>query len=185
VLRPRELIRVPITMPGWLVGNLHFVVAAVVAAALLAVYHRWRASSLRRHVRLGGEVTFNAWLRGSAAPYPRRWREGQVHLGFGAPSWKPRLGIVRRPVALPMSAVVQQIRRVSGVREIFSVDANCMVIVAHGDDATMELGVHTNELASVVQALESRSGGGWQVPPTIPVSLEEDGEVTTYELKGW
>src|SRR2546425_11165220 len=83
VLRPqRGLIRVPITVPGWLVDNLHFVVAAVVAAALLAVYHRWRASSLRRRVRLGGEVTFNAWLRGSTPPYPRRSREGQAQLGF-------------------------------------------------------------------------------------------------------
>jgi hypothetical protein len=151
-------------MPGWLVGNLHFVVAAVVTSAILWVYHRWRASSLRRRVQSGAEVTFNAWLRGSTTPYPRRFREGQVHLGFGAPSWKPRMGISRRTVELPMSAVVEQIRPVSGVRETFRVAANCMVIVARSDVATVELGVHSNELASVLQALESRSGGGWRVP---------------------
>jgi len=172
-------------MPSWLVGNLHFVVAAVVTAVLLAVYHRWRASSLRRRVRSGADVTFNAWLRGSTAPYPRRWREGQVHLGFGAPSWKPRLGIPRRTVALPISAVIEQIRPVSGAREIFSVDANCTVIVARAEDATLELAVHTNELASVLQALESRSGGGWRVPSTVPVDVVRAGQVTRYDVERW
>jgi len=172
-------------MPGWLLQNLHIVVAAIVTAVVLAAYYRWRAASLRRTVQSRAPVTFNAWLRGSSTPYPRRWREGRVHLGFGAPSWKPRLAIPRRSVALPMSAVVEQIRPVSGVREIFSVNANCTVIVARADDATLELGVYTKELASVLQALESRSGGGWRVPSTLTVDVVRAGQVTRYDVKRW
>jgi hypothetical protein len=172
-------------MPGWLLQNLHVVVAAIVTAAVLAVYYRWRAAALRRVVRGGAPVTFSAWLRGPVAPYPRRWREGHVQLGLGAPVWKPQFGIVRRPVQLPMSAVVEQIRRVSGVREIFSVSANCMVMLVHAEEVTIELAVRAPELLSVLQALESRSGGGWRVPSTVAVNVVEAGEVTGYELNRW
>jgi len=153
-------------MPGWILQNLHFVVAAIVTALVLGVYYRWRAASLRRAVVSGAPVTFNAFLRGPAAPYPRRWREGKVQLGFGAPVWKPHLAIPRRPVALPLSAVVKEMRPVSGVREILSIRADYMVLVVQGDGMTIELAVRTAELPSVLQALESRSGGGWRVPAT-------------------
>ena len=128
---------------------------------------------------------FSAWLRGRVAPYPRRWRGGQIQLGLGAPVWKPRFGIVRRPVELPMSAVVEQIRRVSGVREIFSVSANCMVMLVKAEEVAIELAVRTPELLSVLQALESRSGGGWRVPSTITVNVLKAGKLTSYELKRW
>ena len=172
-------------MPGWLLHNLHIVVAAIVTAVVLAVYYRWRAAALRRAVQSGAPVKFNAWLRGPVAPYPRRWREGQVQLGLGAPVWKPRLGIVRRPVELPMSAVVEQIRRVSGVRETFSVSPNCMVMLVQAQELAIELAVHARELLSVMQALESRSGGGWRVPSTVTVNVVRAGEVASYELKRW
>src|SRR5919201_2946919 len=124
VLGPRAAIRVPITVLRWLFEVLQLAVAAVVTAALLAFYSRWRASSLRRSVQAGAAVKFNAWLRGNRAPYPRRWREGQVLAGHGAPAWKPRFSVRRRPVTLPVSAVVERIRPVSSAHEVLSVSAN-------------------------------------------------------------
>jgi hypothetical protein len=84
-----------------------------------------------------------------------------------------------------MSAVVEQIRRVSGVRETFSVSPNCMVMLVQAQELAIELAVHTRELLSVLQALESRSGGGWRVPSTVTVNVVRAGEVTSYELKRW
>jgi len=158
-------------MPGWLLQNLHFVVAAIVTAVLLGVYYRWRAAALRRAVLSGAPVTFNAFLRGPAAPYPRRWREGKVQLGFGAPVWKPHLAILRRPVELPLSAVVKEMRPVSCMREILSISADYIVLLVQADETTIELAVRSAELMSVLQALESRSGGGWRVPPTGPLDV--------------
>jgi hypothetical protein len=84
-----------------------------------------------------------------------------------------------------MSAVVDQIRPVSGFREILGVSANCMIIVARNETVTFELGVYARELSSVLQALESRSGGGWRVPSTVQVAVVKGPEVTTYNVKRW
>jgi len=84
-----------------------------------------------------------------------------------------------------MSAVVEQIRRVSGVREILSVSANCVVMLVQAEEVALELAVRTPEFLSVLQALESRSGGGWRVPSTITVNVIRAGEVTSSELKRW
>jgi soluble lytic murein transglycosylase-like protein len=70
-----------------------------------------------------------------------------------------------------MSAVVTELHRASGMREILSLSADCIVLLVQGDETTIELAVRSAELPSVLQALESRSGGGWRVPPSLALDV--------------
>jgi hypothetical protein len=58
-------------------------------------------------------------------------------------------------------------------------------VVARAGDETFEVAVHKGELTSVLQALQSGTGGGWRVPSTIQVSVVRGGDVTTYDVKRW
>jgi hypothetical protein len=72
------------------------------------------------------------------------------------------------PIELPTSAVVEQVRALSGLKEQFTVNEDCRVIVASAGDLLLELAVLSFEVVTALQALALTTGGGWRVPtPTI------------------
>jgi hypothetical protein len=108
-------------MPGWLTQVLSAAVVGIVGAALIAVYRRWLAARRRKALAAGKPFRLDASLRGNISPYPRRFRQGWIVIGNGPPAWKPRFGVLRRPIELPTSAVVEQVRALSGLKEQFTV----------------------------------------------------------------
>src|SRR5262252_9718173 len=107
-------------MPHWLIDVLTYGGGALITIVVLT-YLRQRG--VRRRVnalREGRPTSFEAFLRGTAAPYPRRWRYGWVDVGYGAPDWRPRFSLRRDRIALPASASVAGIRRPKNLREMIA-----------------------------------------------------------------
>jgi hypothetical protein len=119
----------------------------------------WRRARARLGLGVGKPMTFDASLRANAAPYPRRWRMGWMTVNAGPPTWRPRFSVMRRPVGLPMSAVVEKIRAPS-LREGLIVNTECRIIVARAGDVNLELAVFPPDLPAAQQALESGSARG-------------------------
>jgi len=158
-------------MPDWLREILTVAVAAVITAALLGFLRSRGARARRAALGAGKPLKFDAFLRADAAPYPRRWRLGWLMIGVGPPMWKPRFSLLRRPLALPVSATVEQIRRVAGLRETVFVNPECRIIVARAGNVNLELALMEIDVITALQALDSGSGGGWRVP--VPTTIEE------------
>jgi hypothetical protein len=149
-------------MPDWLIEHLSTAAEGLILAILTGVFvELLQMRGARKRLvalQVGKAVTFDASLRASAAPYPRRWRAGWLTVNAGPPTWKPRFSVMRRPVVLPMSATVQEIRDV-GLKEGFSVSHACRVIVARAGDLNLELAVFPVDLTTAQQAIESGSAG--------------------------
>ena len=64
-----------------------------------------------------------------------------------------------------MSAAVERIRDVAGLREGLIVNHGCQIIVARAGDLNLELAVFPPDLPAARQALESGSAGGTLRPP--------------------
>ncbi len=139
-------------------------VIILMATTLALTFRDWRKARARRFdLPLGKRFTFDASLRANTAPYPRRWRAGWLTVNAGPPTWKPRFSLIRRPVALPMSAIVEQIRDVAGV-EAISVNPGCRIIVARAGPVSFELAVFPIDLRTAQLAVESGSAGGPPAP---------------------
>src|SRR5215470_15093264 len=151
-------------MPGWLAPIVEGAVAAIISAVLVAWIRRRLAARHRLALASGRPFRFDASLQGNVAPYPRHFRAGWVYVGVGAPVWKPRFSVVRRPIHLPMAAVVDEVRQLSGLGEILRVDSACRVIVARAGDVQLDLAVLPREVITVLQAFKSSTGEGWKVP---------------------
>src|SRR5205823_15111305 len=120
-------------MPDWLREILTVAVAAVITAALLGFLRSRGARARRADLRAGKPLKFDAFLRADAAPYPRRWRLGWLMIGIGPPMWKPRFSLLRRPLALPVSARVEQARRRGGLSEtVFDTPARRIIVPRPG-----------------------------------------------------
>src|SRR4029077_20643842 len=105
-------------------------VMILVTTAAVLTFLDWRRDRARLlDLPAGKTFTFDASLRGSSSPYPRRWRTGWLTVNAGPPRWRPRFSGMRRPVVLPMSATVHQVRDVR-VAEGFIVNPWCRIIVA-------------------------------------------------------
>ena len=150
-------------MPGWLHDFLRAaaepVIVAALTAAVIGFVRRRRAQRRLVDLQIGKSVTFDASLRANTAPYPRRWRMGWLTVNAGPPTWRPRFSVMRRPVVLPMSAIVEQIRTPS-LREGLIVNTECRIIVARAGDVRLELAVFPVDLPTAQQALQSGSAGG-------------------------
>ncbi|HET7466376.1 MAG TPA: hypothetical protein VFL29_06900 [Candidatus Dormibacteraeota bacterium] len=155
-------------MPLWLTDLLQTVAVGIAGMVAVTVWMAWRASQHRRAVEAGRPVTFHASLRADAPSYPKRWRAGWLSVGVGPPTWKPRFSILRRPVVLPPSATVLELRRPAGWIEPILVNPSCMVMVVRAEYVRLELAVLEIELAYALRALESGTGGGWRVPRPAP-----------------
>jgi hypothetical protein len=151
-------------MPSWLSDFLSTVAVVAICVVVVAGISRfldwsgYRKRPVDRQV--GKPATFDASLRANRAPYPRRWRAGWLTVNSGPPTWKPRFSLLRRPVVLPASAAVEQIRDVAGLREAFSVNPVCRVILARAGDVNLELAVFPTDVPIARQALESGPTGG-------------------------
>lgn len=156
-------------MQGWIATFQEGLVPGViilVASAAILTFGDWRRNRARLvDLPVGKPFTFDASLRGNTAPYPRRWRAGWVTVNAGPPTWKPRFSVMRRRVVLPMSATVEEIRDVAGLRDGISVDRGCRIIVARAGDVSLELAVFPLDLPAARQALESGSARGLLGPP--------------------
>lgn len=151
-------------MPAWLLGNLHFVIAAIVTAAVLGYL---RSRGVRRRVRAlreGRPTSFEAFLRGSAPPYPPRWRYGWVEITLGGPTWKPRFSFVRRPIALPANATVESIRKPRGFMENLRTNPECRIVVARAETVTLELAIVMADIPTALESLSSGAGAQWKTP---------------------
>ena len=112
----------------------------------------------------GRPTSFEAFLRGGAAPFPRQWRYGWVDVSLGAASWKPRFSVRRKRIPLPTSATVVSVRRVKGLVEAIRTNPNCAVVVVRAGDASLEIAVLDFDLQTALESLGSASGVGWRVP---------------------
>ena len=142
-------------MPVWLNDLLGPAAGAAITAVIVGLLGWRRARARAAALQLSKPVTFDAFLRANTAPYPRRWRLGWVTVNAGPPAWRPRFSLRRRPVVLPMSAVVDQIRGLAGIRERIIVNPGCRIIVASAGDVNLELAVFPIDLSTARQALES------------------------------
>lgn len=161
-------------MPGWLTDFLntlaqHLETGAIGLVVVIAFgfFIEWMRARARLGLQVGKPMTFDASLRANAAPYPRRWRAGWVTVNAGPPTWKPRFSLLRRPVVLPMSAAVERIRNVAGLREGLIVNHGCQIIVARAGDLNLELAVFPPDLPAARQALETGSARGSLGPRLI------------------
>jgi len=150
-------------MPRWLIDLISAVVAAVLTAVIIGFLRRRSLARREAALQEGKQTSFEAFIRGKVAPYPRRWRYGWVNVGLGTPSWKPRFSLRRRPVVLPVSARIESIRHVAGFMEMFATNPDCSVFHVRAEDVDFELAVMAMDVASALRALQSGSGGGWRV----------------------
>ena len=151
-------------MPSWLSEAIQWVIAALITAAILGYLRRRGVARRQNALREGRPTSFDAFLRGNAPPYPRRWRYGRVEVGLGSPSWKPRFSILRRPIPLPASATVESMRRVSGLVEGILTNPDCAVIVVRAGDVSLELAVLNIDVPTAMESLASGTVGAWRVP---------------------
>jgi len=160
--RAGEPIRVPSDVSDWLTQIIGAAVVAILGGIFAGVYMRFLARRRRRALTAGKSFRFDAALRGNIAPFPRNFRAGWVTVGAGMPTWKPRFSVLRRSIMLPTSAVVERVRPLSGVRENFTINSECQVIVAGAGDVIIELAVLRFDLETALSALASTTGGGWR-----------------------
>lgn len=139
-------------------------IGAVVTAIILGYLRRRGVARRETALREGRPTSFEAFLRGNAPPYPRRWRYGWVEVNLSLPSWRPRFSIIQRSISLPASATVESIRQVSGVAEGILTNPDCVVMVVRAGDVRLELAVVRIDLPTALQALASGTVGGWRVP---------------------
>lgn len=157
-------------MPRWLIELIPIAIAAALTAVILGFFRRRNLARRESALREGRPTSFEAFLRGKIAPYPRQWRYGWVNVGLGTPSWKPRFSLRRRPVALPTSARIEGIRPVAGFWEMLATNPGYVIVHVRADHVELELAIMAMDLSSAVRALESGSGGGWRL--AAPGSLE-------------
>ena len=151
-------------MPHWLSDAITLGVGTVVTAIVLGFIHRRGVARRAAALREGRSTSFEAFLRGSIAPYPRQWRYGWVDVSIGAATWKPRFSIRRRRIPLPASATVVSVRPVAGLVEAIRTNPDCVVVVVRAGDASLELAVRNFDLATALESLASASGIGWRAP---------------------
>jgi len=156
-------------MPGWLADFLNTAavgaISAVVLAAVSGSLYMRRARKRLIDLQVGKPATFYASLRANTAPFPRRWRAGWLTVNAGPPSWRPRFSLIRRPIVLPMSATVEEIRAPAGLREGLIVNTESRIMVARAGDVTLELAVFPIDLRTAMQALETGSAVATVRPP--------------------
>ena len=151
-------------MSGLLVEVLQGLAIAIVGGVVVAIYRGWLSAQRSVALQRGRQITFDAGLRANLSPYPQRWRTGWLTTGAGPPAWKPRFGLVRRTVPLPLSATVDQVRQPSGVKErFFFFNVEYRVIVARAGDVNLEIAIPLDDLLVALQALASGPGGGWRI----------------------
>jgi len=155
-------------MPRWPIDIISATVAAVITAVILGFLRRRSLARREAALQEGKQTSFEAFFRGKAAPYPRRWRYGWVNVGLGAPSWKPRFSVRRQPVALPVSARIESIRRVAGFKEMLATNPDCSIFHVRAEDLDFELAVMAMDVPSALRALQSGSGGGWRIAAPRP-----------------
>jgi hypothetical protein len=148
-------------MPGWLLANLHYVVAAIITAAALAYLRRRGVAQRRADLDEGRPATFDAFLRGTAPPYPSRWRYGRVRVKLDGPSWTPRFRFPRRAVPLPPDATLEMIRRPASFKESLLTNPDCRIVVARAGQATVELAIVTADVPTALESLTSSAGCHW------------------------
>ena len=151
-------------MPQWLSDTIPLGVGTVITAIVLGYMHQRGVARRRAALREGRSTSFEAFLRGSVAPYPRQWRYGWVDVSLGTASWKPRFSVRRRRIPLPASATVVSIRRVAGLVEAIRTNPDCVVIVVRGGDVSLEIAVRDFDLPTALESLGSVSGVAWRVP---------------------
>jgi hypothetical protein len=148
-------------MPLWLSDVLTYGVGALITTAVLAYLRRRGVARRRRALREGSPTSFEAFFRGGAAPYPRRWRYGWVYVNLAGPTWKPRFSLARRLVQLPGHATVVRIRRPAGLIENFSTNPGCRIVVARADEVTLELAIIAADIPTALETLTSGVGAYW------------------------
>lgn len=151
-------------MPHWLIDGAELGVGTVVTAIILGYIHRRGVTRRKSALREGRPTSFEAFLRGSVAPYPRKWRYGWIDVNLGAASWKPRFSFRRKRIPLPASATVASIRRVAGLVEAIRTNPDCVVIVVRAGDVSLDLAVRNFDLPTALESLSSQSGVAWRVP---------------------
>ena len=165
-------------MSQWVLQILEAVIAAIITAALLGYIHRRGVRRRSAALREGKPTSFRAFLRGSAPPYPKGWREGVVTLGVGSPEWQPSWGLRRRAVLLPLSASVVSMRRATGARERFATSPDSIIVAISSGEGDLELGIRDFDFRTAMKALDVGSGGGWrtnvQTSPQIVVVREQN-----------
>ena len=133
-----------------LVGML---IGALIAGAVMA--RRQKRSSAVRALTFekGTPVKLPASLRGESRPFPKRWRAGALLVGAGNPLWTPRFSL-RRPVVEVRGPVqIERVRKVSGMRETWSVNPECQVIHGRSQGKPFELAVLATDLQVAREAL--------------------------------
>jgi len=163
-------------MPQWLSDAIQLGIAALITATLLGYLRRRGVARRQSALREGRPTSFEAFLRGNAPPYPRRWRYGWVEVGLGLPTWKPRFSIVRRPIPLPASATVESIRPVSGLVEGILTNPDCAVIVVRAGDVSLELGVVKIDVPTALESLASGTVGAWRIPTRLAAGWQPERE---------
>jgi hypothetical protein len=151
-------------MPQWVSSAIPPAIGVLVTAVVLGYLRRRGVARRQAALREGRPTSFEAWLRGQAPPYPRRWRYGWVEVGLGVPSWKPRFSLMRRPIQLPASATVESIRPVSGLVEGIMTNPGCVVIAVRAGDVSLELAIIKIDVPTAMESLASGTVGAWRVP---------------------
>ena len=150
-------------MPGWLRDVASLALGSVVTAIILALLHRRGIVRREAQLRQGRPVSFEAFLRGTAAPYPRRWRYGWVDVGYGAPDWRPRFSLRRDRIALPASASVAGIRRPKNLREMIATNPDFLIVKVKSESGDLELAIRDRDLPTSLRGLETQTGGAWRL----------------------
>ena len=162
-------------MPQWLSELIPLAIGTVITAVVVGFLRRRGLARREAALRQGRPTSFEAFIRGNVAPYPRRWRYGWVDVGLGPPSWKPRFSLPRERVALPASARIEGIRRVTGIIEMFRTNPGCLILHVRAEHVELDLAIMAMDAPSAVRALESGSGGGWRiVDPQTRALLDAD-----------
>lgn len=147
-------------MPDWLREIVTGGIGVLVTAVILGY---WRSRGVARRkaaLREGRSTSFEAFIRGSTAPYPRRWRYGWVFVNLEGATWKPRFSLRRRPIPLPAGATVEMLRRPAGFLENLATNPNCHIVVARAGDARLELAIVTSDVPTALQSLTG-PGANW------------------------
>ena len=128
---------------------------------MLAYLRRRGVARREAALREGRPTSFEAFLRGSATPYPRRWRYGWVNVTLGGPTWKPRFSFARQSIQLPVNAAVETIRRPSGFAESFWTNPGCRILVVRADGVTFELAIVAADVPTALESMTSGTGANW------------------------
>jgi hypothetical protein len=148
-------------MPRWLSDILTYGVGALITIAVLGYLRRRGVARREVALREGRPTSFEAFLRGSAAPYPRRWRFGWVSVNLGGPTWKPRFSFARRSIQLPTHATIDSIRRPTGFMESLWTNPGCLIAVVRAGEVKLELAIVAADVPTSLESLASGAGAHW------------------------